>query len=113
MTLKGDSLAQLNKVKAQLTEYLIVNTAPPGTPAFAQLQAVAAKENEVDARIHAIIAKSFAPSNPADVQRHVDALTTTADQLVELGTTLAHVGNVLALTGTAVALAATILALAA
>jgi enamine deaminase RidA (YjgF/YER057c/UK114 family) len=113
MTQQQDTLAQLNKAKAQLTQYLIVCGNTPGSPESKEkLQDVAAKESEVEAQIATILATAFQSTEVAKVQAAISDLGVATTKLVSLGTVLTQVNDVLQVVGTIVKIAGTIITLA-
>jgi hypothetical protein len=106
------TLAQLNAVNAQLTKILIGNSAKEGTPEFATLQTLLARQNLITAQINAIIAEQFQDPPSQGLSAAVASLQQSTNQLGALANTLANIGNVLTVVNSVVQAASNIVTLA-
>ena len=111
MSFQDDTLDALNKTKAQLTLFIIGNTAQPNTPAFAQLEAAIDERAVVQARIQSIISAQFnlGANGLGDAVAKLQAAT---DQLSGVKKSMDQLNAGLQLAGTIVGIATTILGIA-
>lgn len=106
-----NALDALNSANAILSTFILTNTAVPGTPTWKLLQQALGHQNDISAKINAIIGANFKEAPPTALSNAVQRLQQVTQRLRALDQTVNSVGQVVDIANTIVQTATSILAL--